>query len=58
MKPELQELYQKIILYHYKNPRNYGLIDSTTNEAKGNNPLCGDRVSVYLEIEGHTIINV
>tara|TARA_B100000686_G_scaffold354731_1_gene466737 strand:- start:1418 stop:1867 length:450 start_codon:yes stop_codon:yes gene_type:complete len=58
MNPELQELYQTIILDHYKNPRNYGLIDSATNEAKGNNPLCGDRVSVCLEIDGNRIINV
>lgn len=58
MNPKLQDLYQKIILDHSRNPRNYGPIDSKTTEAKGNNPLCGDRVSVYLEIDRNRIVNV
>ncbi len=51
MKDELQELYQQVILDHNKNPRNYGTIDSATNEAEGYNPLCGDRVDISAVIE-------
>ena len=47
---ELKELYQEIILDHGKNPRNKGKCDSYTNDAKAHNPLCGDKVHIYLKL--------
>ena len=46
----LKELYQEIILEHGKNPRNLGKTDNFNKDAKGNNPLCGDHVHVYLKL--------
>ena len=46
----LKELYQEIILEHGKNPRNLGKTDNFNKDAKGNNPLCGDNVHVYLKL--------
>ena len=48
----LKELYQEIILEHGKNPRNLGKTDNFNKDAKGNNPLCGDNVHVYLKLNG------
>jgi len=47
---ELKELYQEIILDHGKNPRNKGKCEGFTNEAKAHNPLCGDKVHIYLKL--------
>ena len=47
---ELKELYQEIILDHGKNPRNKGKCEGYTNEAKAHNPLCGDRIHIYLKL--------
>ena len=46
----LKELYQEIILEHGKNPRNLGKTDDFNKDAKGHNPLCGDKVHVYLKL--------
>ena len=46
----LKELYQEIILEHGKNPRNLGKTNNFNKDAKGNNPLCGDNVHVYLKL--------
>jgi len=46
----LKELYQEIILDHGKNPRNLRSIDKFNRDAKGYNPLCGDKVHVYLKL--------
>ena len=46
----LKELYQELILEHGKNPRNLGKTENFNKEAKGNNPLCGDNVHVYLKL--------
>ena len=46
----LKELYQEIILEHGKNPRNLGKTVNFNKDAKGNNPLCGDNVHVYLKL--------
>jgi len=46
----LKDLYQEIILDHGKNPRNLGKFDNYNKDAKGNNPLCGDNVHVYLRL--------
>ena len=47
---DLKQLYQDIILEHGKSPRNYGKCKKYTHEAKGHNPLCGDKVQVYLNL--------
>ena len=46
----LKELYQEIILDHGKNPRNLRKTDNFNKDAKGYNPLCGDKVQVYLKL--------
>ena len=46
----LKELYQEIILEHGKNPRNLRRTENFNKDAKGNNPLCGDNVHVYLKL--------
>ena len=47
----LKELYQEIILDHGKNPRNLGKTENFNKDAKGYNPLCGDKVHVYLKLD-------
>ena len=47
---ELNGLYQEIILDHGKNPRNKGKCEGFTNDAKAHNPLCGDKVHIYLKL--------
>ena len=46
----LKELYQEIILDHGKNPRNLGKTENFNKDAKGHNPLCGDKVHIYLKL--------
>ena len=53
---DLKELYQEIILDHGKNPRNKGKCDGYTNDAKAHNPLCGDKVHIYLKLNNGKII--
>jgi nitrogen fixation NifU-like protein len=48
MDQSLRELYQEVILDHSRHPRHFGKLEHATNTAQGYNPLCGDRVSVYL----------
>ena len=48
---DLKELYQDIILEHGKSPRNLGKCEGYSHEAKGYNPLCGDKVHVYLKLD-------
>ena len=48
---DLKQLYQDIILEHGKSPRNLGKCDGHSHEAKGYNPLCGDKVHVYLKLD-------
>ncbi len=47
---ELRDLYQEVILDHNKRPRNFGVIEGAS-QAAGHNPMCGDRVSVYVRME-------
>ena len=47
----LKELYQEIILEHGKNPRNLRKTENFNKDAKGHNPLCGDKVHVYLKLD-------
>jgi len=46
---ELRELYQELILDHGKNPRNFGAVEDADYRADGHNPLCGDRITVYVK---------
>lgn len=46
----LRELYQEVILDHSRHPRHYGALDRASHKAEGYNPLCGDRVTVYLQL--------
>ena len=55
MSTELGELYQEVILEHSKAPRNFRRPASANHEADGFNPLCGDRCSVYIDMEGDAI---
>ena len=48
---ELKELYQEIILDHAKNPRNKGKCEGYNCDAKAHNPLCGDKVHIYLKLD-------
>ena len=52
----LKELYQELILEHGKNPRNLRKTEDFNKDAKGNNPLCGDNVHVYLKLNGQKIV--
>lgn len=58
MDPELKELYQQVILDHNKSPRNYGKLDNPNHSAEGYNPLCGDKVNVYLKIENNIVKDI
>jgi nitrogen fixation protein NifU and related proteins len=57
---ELDQLYREVILDHYKNPRGHGVIEDADAEAEGQNPLCGDEVSIYVAFgeDGETIDEV
>ena len=57
---EFDELYREVILDHYKNPRGHGEIADADAEAEGQNPLCGDEVSIFVTFapDGETIEDV
>ena len=58
--PAMESLYREVILDHYKNPRGHGVIEHADAEAEGQNPLCGDEVSIYVSFgdDGDTIDDV
>ena len=55
---EMRELYQEMILDHHRRPRNSGKLPGANRSAEGFNPLCGDRVTVYLLVEGDRIQDI
>ena len=55
---ELEDLYQELILDHNRSPRNYRRIENADGEANGYNPLCGDRVTVYVTIDNDVVSDV
>ena len=55
---DLRELYQEVILDHSRNPRNFGKLEDADNEAKGNNPLCGDNITVYVKTEDGRVTGI
>ncbi len=58
MNDSLRELYQEVILDHSKNPRNFRVLPGASRQAKGYNPLCGDRVTIFVEVEDGVVRNV
>ncbi len=54
---QLQQLYQEVILDHYRKPRNKGVIETSTHQLTLNNPLCGDVVELQLLVEDGTILD-
>lgn len=58
MQSELRDLYQEVILDHSKRPRNFGRLGEPTSEARGNNPLCGDRLTVYVTVADGKVTGV
>ena len=55
---DLSELYQEVILDHNKRPRNFGVLESATHHAEGYNPLCGDRLDLFVRVDGDTIADL
>jgi nitrogen fixation protein NifU and related proteins len=55
---ELRDLYQEVILDHNKRPRNFRTMDGATRHADGHNPLCGDRVTIFVRLTGDRIEDV
>lgn len=55
---DLRELYQEVILDHHKRPRNFGSLPDANHHAEGHNPLCGDRLTVHLDVEDGRIVGV
>src|SRR5690606_21890044 len=53
--PDLQALYQELILQHYRNPRNRGDLDTADVEIAMNNPVCGDEITLRLQMDGPAI---
>ena len=56
MDDDMRELYQEVILDHGKNPRNFRQPEDANCEARGNNPLCGDQLTVYLKVDEGRLI--
>lgn len=55
---ELSELYQQVILDHNKKPRNFRKLETANHSAEGYNPLCGDQLTVYLNVENDAVKEV
>jgi len=58
MMPDLRSLYQEIIVDHNRRPRNFHPLPDANRTAEGDNPLCGDRLTVYLKVEGGVIRDI
>ena len=55
---ELENLYQELIVDHSKRPRNFGKLEPSDHQATGYNPLCGDKVTIYLKLENGLVSEV
>ena len=58
MPDELRELYQEVILDHNKKPRNFHALPEPAQSSEGYNPLCGDRLTIFLRLENETVRDV
>lgn len=54
---DLGDLYQQIIIDHNRNPRNFRKLDNANRTAHGDNPLCGDKITLYLRLDGDLIVD-
>tara|TARA_R110002049_G_scaffold78774_5_gene200529 strand:+ start:7220 stop:7687 length:468 start_codon:yes stop_codon:yes gene_type:complete len=54
---ELRKLYRELIVDHARTPRHFGALDTATHTAEGINPLCGDKLHLYLQIDTNGVIN-
>jgi nitrogen fixation NifU-like protein len=52
---DLSDLYQEVILDHNRRPRNFGVLEQPTHHAEGHNPLCGDRLTLHLRLDGDVV---
>jgi len=55
---EFDQLYREVILDHYRNPRSHGLLDVADAQAEGQNPLCGDEITVSVRFDGDAIADI
>ncbi|HEX2465815.1 MAG TPA: SUF system NifU family Fe-S cluster assembly protein, partial [Thermoanaerobaculia bacterium] len=58
MSDDLRQLYQEVILDHYKRPRNFGPLQGADHTAEGYNPLCGDQVKVSVRLEDDRVADL
>lgn len=55
---DLTDLYQSVILDHNRRPRNYSVLPTANRVGSGNNPMCGDQITVYVKLEGDRIADI
>jgi nitrogen fixation NifU-like protein len=55
---DLSDLYQEVILDHSKSPRNYSKLTGANRTAQGHNPICGDHVTMYLNLDGNVVKDI
>ena len=55
---DLQDLYQELILDHGRKPRNFRALDGAARSAEGYNPLCGDKVKIYVKMDGDIVEDI
>lgn len=55
---DIRELYQQLIIDHSKNPKNFTVLKDANRSAEGDNPLCGDKVTIYLKLENDVIRDI
>lgn len=58
MTTDLRELYQQVILDHQRSPRNFRVVPQANRNSHGDNPLCGDKVTIYLNLQGNVAADV
>ena len=54
MNPELRQLYQEVIIDHGRHPRNFGELENATHKLDGFNPLCGDKLTLFMQVNKET----
>jgi nitrogen fixation protein NifU and related proteins len=55
---DLKDLYRDVILDHNRQPRNFGPLEPADSRAEGHNPLCGDRLSVFVRLDGERVADI
>jgi nitrogen fixation protein NifU and related proteins len=55
---DLKDLYRDVILDHNRQPRNFGSLEPADGRAEGHNPLCGDRLSVFVRLDGERVADI